>query len=81
MNQSNQSNPFNVSRETLRTPSSYKFRAVKHLAGGRNIAFTPGWAVILSSLVHTNWAEPDNYPVEGWNSGIQGKKKGTVTSA
>lgn len=64
----NQSSPFNVSRETIRTPSSYKVEAVNSLVGGRKLTFAPEWAVILSSLVHTNWAEPANYPVEGWNS-------------
>lgn len=66
--QSNQSNQSNVSRETLRTPSSYKVQAVKALVDGRKLTFAPEWAVILSSLVHTNWAEPANYPGEGWNS-------------
>ena len=67
-NQPNQSNPFNVSRETLRTPSSYKVRAVEALADGRKLAFHPEWACILAALVHTNWALPNNYPAEGWDS-------------
>ena len=52
-NQSNQSNPFKVSRETLRTPSSYKVRAVKELLDLRAHTFAP----VLASLVKCNWDE------------------------
>ena len=65
---SNRPTPSNVSRETLRTPSSYKVQAVKNLAGERPLTFRPEWACILAALVHTNWAEPNNYPTEGWDS-------------
>ena len=51
MSNSNQSNPFNVSRETLRTPSSYKVRAVKEMLNLR--AHTFGAALAL--LVKSNW--------------------------
>ena len=58
MNQSNQSN---VSRETLRTPSSYKVRAVKEMLNLRAHMF----ASALASLVNSNWdeAEAKSYPV------------------
>ena len=52
-NQSNQSNPFNVSRETLRTPSSYKVRAVKEMLNLRAHMFGP----VLALLVKHNWNE------------------------
>ena len=50
-NQSNQSNPFNVSRETLRTPSSYKVRAVKEMLNLRAHMF----GTALALLVKSNW--------------------------
>ena len=53
MNQSNQSNPFNVSRETLRTPSSYKVKAVKEMLNLRAHMFGP----VLALLVKHNWDE------------------------
>ena len=49
----NQSNPFNVSRETLRTPSSYKVRAVKEMLNLRAHMFGP----VLALLVKHNWEE------------------------
>ena len=52
-NQPNQSNPFNVSRETLRTPSSYKVRAVKEMLNLRAHMFGP----VLALLVTHNWNE------------------------
>ena len=60
-NQSNQSNPFNVSRETLRTPSSYKVRAVKEMINLHSQMFGP----VLASLVKHNWdeAQAKSYPV------------------
>ena len=51
MDQSNQSNPSNVSRETLRTPSSYKVRAVKEMLNLRAHMFGP----VLALLVKSNW--------------------------
>ena len=48
-----QSNPSNVSRETIRTPSSYKVRAVKDLAAACNGTF----ATALALLVKSNWDE------------------------
>ena len=53
MNQSNQSNPVNVSRETLHTPSSYKVRAVKEMLNLRAHMFGP----VLALLVKFNWDE------------------------
>ena len=53
MNQSNQSNPFNVSRETLRTPSSYKVEAVKEMLNLRARMF----GTVLALLVKHNWDE------------------------
>ena len=51
MSNSNRSNQSNVSRETLRTPSSYKVRAVKQLLADMQ------WQVgaALASLVNSNW--------------------------
>ena len=51
MDQSNQSNPSNVSRETLRTPSSYKVRAVKEMLNLRAYMF----GAALALLVKHNW--------------------------
>ena len=53
MNQSKQPNPFNVSRDTLRTPSSYKVRAVKEMLNLRAHMFGP----VLALLVQHNWDE------------------------
>ena len=53
MNQSNQSNPFNVSRGTLRTPSSYKVEAVKEMLNLRAQMF----GTVLALLVKHNWDE------------------------
>ena len=50
MSNSNQSN---VSRETIRTPSSYKVRAVKELAAACNCSL----ASALALLVKHNWDE------------------------
>ena len=49
--QSKQSNPFNVSRETLRTPSSYKVEAVKEMLNLRAHMFDTA----LALLVKSNW--------------------------
>ena len=56
------SNPFNVSRETLRTPSSYKVRAVKELAATCNCSL----ASAMASLAKFNWdeAKAKSYPVQ-----------------
>ena len=51
MSSSNQSNQSNVSRETIRTPSSYKVQAVKELVTARNCSL----ASALASLVNSNW--------------------------
>ena len=51
MNQSNKSNPFNVSRETIRTPSSYKVRAVKEMINLHSHMF----GMSLALLVKHNW--------------------------
>ena len=53
MDQSKQSNPFNVSRETLRTPSSYKVRAVKEMIN----LHSHGLGTVLALLVKHNWDE------------------------
>ena len=53
MSNSNQSNQFNVSRETIRPPSSYKVRAVKDLAAACNCSLSSA----LASLVNSNWDE------------------------
>ena len=47
----NQSNPFNVSRGTLRTPSSYKVLAVKEMLNLRAHMF----GTALALLVKSNW--------------------------
>ena len=52
-NQSNQSNPFNVSRGTIRTPSSYKVEAVKEMLNLRAQMF----GTVLALLVKHNWDE------------------------
>ena len=52
MNQSNQSNPFNVSREPLRAPSSYKVEAVKSLVATCQVSL----AAALAANVTYNWA-------------------------
>ena len=52
MSNSNQSNPFNVSRGTLRTASSYKVRAVKELAAACNCSL----ASALAANVAHDWA-------------------------
>ena len=49
----NQSNQSNVSREPLRTPSSYKVRAVKELLNLRAHMF----GTVLALLVKHNWDE------------------------
>ena len=49
----NQSNLFNVSREPLRTPSSYKVRAVKEMLNLRAHMF----GTVLALLVKHNWDE------------------------
>ena len=58
MNNFNQSN---VSRETLRTPSSYKVQAVKELVTACNCSL----ASALASLSNSNWdvAAAKSYPV------------------
>ena len=58
MSNSNQSN---VSRETIRTPSSYKVRAVKEMMNLRAHMF----GTVLASLVKHNWdeAQAKSYPV------------------
>ena len=63
MNQSNQSN---VSRETLRTPSSYKVQAVKELVTACNCSI----ASALASLVKFNWdeAKAKSYPARSSTS-------------
>ena len=48
----NQSNQPNVSRETIRTPSSYKVRAVKELVAACNCSL----AFALAANVAHNWA-------------------------
>ena len=53
MNQPNQSNQSNVSRETLRTPSSYKVQAVKNLLDSHPYQFF----TVLTLLVSANWDE------------------------
>ena len=49
----NQSNPFNVSRGTIRTPSSYKVEAVKEMINLHAHMFGP----VLALLVKHNWEE------------------------
>ena len=59
----NQPNPFNVSRETLRTPSSYKVQAVKNLAAACNVSL----AAALAANVAYNWASDWGMPhCAGW---------------
>ena len=53
MNQSNKPNPFNVSRGTIRTQSSYKVRAVKEMLNLRAHMF----GTALALLVKHNWDE------------------------
>ena len=53
MSNSNQPNPFNVSRGTLRTKSSYKVRAVKEMINLHSHMFGP----VLALLVKHNWDE------------------------
>ena len=53
MNQSNQSNPFNVSRGTIRTQSSYKVKAVKEMLNIHPYMF----GTALALLVKHNWDE------------------------
>lgn len=62
MSSSNQSNVSNVSRETIRTPSSYKVQAVKELAAACNCSL----ASALASIVNSNWdeAKAKSYPVQ-----------------
>ena len=52
-NQSNQPNPFNVSRGTIRTPSSYKVRAVREMINLHSHMFDTA----MASLVKFNWDE------------------------
>ena len=60
MSNSNQPNQSNVSRETIRTPSSYKVQAVKELVTACNCSI----ASALASLVKFNWdeAKAKSYP-------------------
>ena len=51
MSSSNQSNVSNVSRETIRTPSSYKVQAVKELVAATQLQVDTA----LASLVNSNW--------------------------
>ena len=53
MSNFNQSNQSNVSRETIRTPSSYKVRAVKEMLSLRAYMF----GTVLALLVKHNWDE------------------------
>ena len=53
MSNFNQSNQSNVSRETIRTPSSYKVRAVKEMLSLRAHMF----GTVLALLVKHNWDE------------------------
>ena len=53
MSDSNQSN---VSRETLRTPSSYKVRAVKELAAACNCSLASALAANVAHNWASNWA-------------------------
>lgn len=58
----NQSNQPNVSRGTIRTPSSYKVEAVKELAATCNCSL----ASAMASLAKFNWdeAKAKSYPVQ-----------------
>ena len=62
MSNSNQSNQSNVSRETLRTPSSYKVQAVKELVAACNCSL----ASAMAALSNSNWDETKvkSYPVQ-----------------
>ena len=53
MSNSNQPNPFNVSRGTIRTPSSYKVKAVKEMLNIHPYMF----GAVLALLVKHNWDE------------------------
>ena len=53
MSSSNQSNQSNVSRGTIRTPSSYKVQAVKEMLNLRAHMF----GAVLALLVKHNWGE------------------------
>ena len=53
MDQSNQSN---VSRETIRTPSSYKVRAVKELVAACNCSLASALAANVAHNWASNWA-------------------------
>lgn len=62
-NQSNQSKLFNVSRETLRTPSSYKVEAVKRLVATCKVSL----AAALAANVTYNWAsDVECFLATGW---------------
>ena len=60
----NQSSPFTVSRETIRTPSSYKVEAVKSLVAACKVSFaaalaanvTHNWASDVECLIAAGWA-------------------------
>ena len=56
MSNSNQSNQSNVSRETIRTPSSYKVRAVKELAAACNCSLASALAANVAHNWASNWA-------------------------
>ena len=60
MSDFNQSNQSNVSRGTIRTPSSYKVEAVKEMLNLRAHMF----GTALALLVKHNWdeAQPDTIP-------------------
>ena len=79
MSNSNQPKPFNVSRGTLRTKSSYKVQAVKEMINLHSHMFGP----VLALLVKHNWDEaqarydttPSSagvtyLPIEGLNMGL-----------
>ena len=60
----NQSSPFNVSRETIRAPSSYKVEAVKSLVAAGKVSLaaalaanvTYNWAPAVECLIAAGWA-------------------------
>ena len=56
MAQSNVSNVSNVSRETIRTPSSYKVQAVKKLAAACNCSLASALAANVAHNWASNWA-------------------------
>ena len=62
MAQSNVSNPFNVSRETIRTPSSYKVRAVKELMAACNCSLASSLAANVAHNWASNWASNAECP-------------------